>query len=96
MLGLPKATELNKQLPKKAIYTKFQMNTAVKEKIDSDISKIMIVNEVTPDKINVSNGEEIESYKYFLTKLYSKKPGDKVVLTINRNGTTSKVSITLG
>ena len=34
MLGLPKATEMSKQLPKKAIYAKFQMNTAAKEKID--------------------------------------------------------------
>lgn len=34
MLGLPKSTEMNKQLPKKAIYAKFQMNTAVKDKID--------------------------------------------------------------
>lgn len=48
------------------------------------------------DVITEFDGEEIESYKNFLTKLYSKKPGDKVVLTINRNGTTSKVSITLG
>ena len=40
MLGLPKTTEMSKQLPKKAIYTKFQMNTAAKEKIDADISRI--------------------------------------------------------
>ena len=45
MLGLPKATELNKQLPKKAIYAKFKMNTTEKEKIDKDISRITIVNE---------------------------------------------------
>ena len=30
MLGLPKSTELNKPLPKTAIYTKFQMNAAEK------------------------------------------------------------------
>ena len=43
MLGLPQLTETSKQLPKKAIYTKFQMNTATKEKIDADISRITIV-----------------------------------------------------
>ena len=53
MLGLPKATELSKQLPKKAIYTKFKMNTAEKEKIDKDISRITIVNEVSPDRKSV-------------------------------------------
>lgn len=40
MLGLPKSTEMWKQLPKKAVYAKFHLNTAAKEKIDADISKI--------------------------------------------------------
>ena len=35
MLGLPKSTEMNKQLPKKAIYAKFQMNTAAKDKVQA-------------------------------------------------------------
>ena len=51
MLGLPKATEMSKQLPKKAIYTKFQMNTAAKAKIDADISRITIVNEIAPKRL---------------------------------------------
>lgn len=58
MLGLPKATEMSKQLPKKAIYAKFQMNTAAKEKIDADISRITIVNEIAPnsgfDYVNIN------------------------------------------
>lgn len=44
MLGLPKSTEMSKQLPKKAVYAKFQMNTTAKEKIDADISRITIPN----------------------------------------------------
>lgn len=59
MLGLPKSTEMCKQLPKKAVYAKFHLNTAAKEKIDADISKITIVNEVTPDKIHVPAGEQV-------------------------------------
>lgn len=43
MLGLPKSTEMSKQLPKKAIYTKFQRTPAAKDKIDADISRITIV-----------------------------------------------------
>ena len=53
MLGLPKATELSKQLPKNAIYAKFQMNTAEKAKIDADISRITIVNEVSAEKVHI-------------------------------------------
>ena len=59
MLGLPKSTEMSKQLPKKAVYAKIHLNTAAKEKIDADISKITIVNEVTPDKIHIPAGEQV-------------------------------------
>lgn len=62
MLGLPKSTEMSKQLSKKAVYAKFQMNTAAKEKIDADISRITIVNEITPTKINIPAGEEVGSF----------------------------------
>ena len=69
MLGLPKATELNKQLPKNAIYAKFQMNTAERAKIDADISRITIVNEVSPAKINIADGEQVKSFFVLLVAL---------------------------
>ena len=53
MLGLPKSTEISKLLPKKDIYAKFQLNAATKEKIDADISKITIVNEISPNNISI-------------------------------------------
>ena len=61
MLGLPKSTELNKQLPKKAIYAKFQMNTAAKEKFDADISRINIVAEISPNTSGIAKGETVAS-----------------------------------
>lgn len=48
------------------------------------------------DVITKFDGEEIESYKDFLSKLYSKKPGDTVKMTINRNGSTVNVNVKLG
>lgn len=48
------------------------------------------------DVITQVEGEDIESYKDFLTQLYSKNPGDTIKLTINRNGSTSTVNVTLG
>ena len=48
------------------------------------------------DVITQFDGKDIESYKDFLTQLYSKNPGDTVKLTINRNGSTSSVNVTLG
>lgn len=47
------------------------------------------------DVITQFEGEDIQSYKDFLTKLYSKKPGDKIKLTINRHGNTHRVEVKL-
>ncbi len=61
MLGLPKATELNKQLPKKAIYAKFQMSPAAKAKFDTDISRINIVGEISPNTTGIAQGQTVSS-----------------------------------
>lgn len=84
MLGLPKATELNKQLPKNAIYAKFQMNTAERAKIDADISRITIVNEVSPAKINIADGERVKSFFVLLVALKRKDFEDKTIITISK------------
>lgn len=84
MLGLPKATELSKQLPKSAIYTKFQMNTAEKAKIDADISRITIVNEVTAAKIHIAEGELVKSFFVLLVALKRKDFEDKTIITISK------------
>lgn len=84
MLGLPKATELSKQLPKNAIYAKFQMNTAEKAKIDADISRITIVNEVTAAKINIADGEFVKSFFVLLVALKKKDFEDKTIITISK------------
>lgn len=84
MLGLPKATELSKQLPKNAIYAKFQMNTAERAKIDADISRITIVNEVSPAKINIADGEQVKSFFVLLVALKRKDFENKTIITISK------------
>lgn len=79
MLGLPKATGMSKQLPKKAIYAKFQMNTATKEKIDADISRIMIVGEIAPNKVNIPAGDEVKNFFVLLVSLKRKEFDEKKV-----------------
>lgn len=83
MLGLPKATEMSKQLPKKAIYAKFQMNTAAKEKIDADISRITIVNEVAPNKVNIPAGNEVKNFFVLLVVLKRKDFEEKTIVTLS-------------
>lgn len=84
MLGLPKATELNKQLPKNAIYAKFQMNTSEKAKIDADISRITIVNEVSAAKVNIAEGEQVKSFFVLLVALKKRDFEDKTIITISK------------
>ena len=84
MLGLPKVTELSKQLPKNAIYAKFQMNTAERAKIDADISRITIVNEVSPAKINIADGEQVKSVFVLLVALKRKDFENKTIITISK------------
>lgn len=84
MLGLPKTTEMSKQLPKKAIYTKFQMNTAAKAKIDADISRITIVNEITPNKVNIPAGEDVKSFFVLLVSLKKKEYDEKTIATLSK------------
>lgn len=84
MLGLPKSTELNKQLSKKAIYVKFQMNPAEKAKIDADISRITIVNEVSAGKLNIADGEQVKSFFVLLVSLKRKDFAERTIITISK------------
>ena len=77
MLGLPKATELNKLLPKRAIYAKFQMNNAAKERFDAEVSRISIVGELSPATVGVAPGENVKSIFVLMVCLKQKdfQPG---------------------
>ena len=84
MLGLPKSTELNKQLPKKAIYAKFNMNRVAKEKFDDDIKKLVIVNEISPLTTAIANGEEISSFFVMHVSLKSESFDEKNITLISK------------
>lgn len=84
MLGLPKTTETLKQLPKKAIYAKFGLNTAAKEHFDSDISKIVIVNEISPATTTISKGDGISSFFVLLVSLKKKDYDEKNIALLSK------------
>ena len=75
---------MNKQLPKKAIYAKFQMNTAAKDKVDADISRIVIVNEISPSRINIPAGEEVSSFFVLLVALKKKNFDEKTIAALSK------------
>lgn len=84
MLGLPKSTELNQPLPKTAIFARFQMNAAEKAKIDADISRIMIVNEVSAAKLNLAPGETVQTFFVLQVQLKQKEFSEKTLITLSK------------
>ena len=84
MLGLPKSTEMSKQLPKKAIYLKFNMNTAQKDKFDADISRITIVSEISPTTTTIAAGESISAIYVLLVSLKHKDYSEAIIAQLNR------------
>lgn len=84
MLGLPKATELKKQLPKNAIYARFSLNTAAKDRFDADISRIAIVNELSPSTTTIIKGESVSSFYVILVSLKQEKFDEKNIVLITR------------
>lgn len=79
MLGLPKATECGRQLPKKAFYAKFNMDNAVKEKFDAEVSRIVIVNEVTSKTTTLVAGTGIQGFYVLLVSLKRKDYDPRVI-----------------
>lgn len=84
MLGLPKSTELNQPLPKTAIFARFQMNAAEKTKIDADISRIVIVNEVSAEKLNLAPGKTVQAFFVLQVQLKRKEFSEKTLITLSK------------
>lgn len=47
MLGLPQTTEVKKIIPKRDLYSKFELNTAEQKEFDAAIRQMTIVNEIS-------------------------------------------------
>ena len=85
MLGLPTATELSRQLPKKAIYAKFSMNTAAKDRFDADVSRITIVNEISPQTVKtVTATEDVPSFYVLFVSLKRKDYDERTIAQISK------------
>lgn len=88
MLNLPKSTEVNKTLPKKAIYASASLNTAEKDAFDENIKKLTIVNEITANSVNIEASENVTGFFVLAVSLkkqdYDKKVIEKVFKLINQ------------
>lgn len=85
MLGLPRTTEIAKQLPKKAIYSKFELKPAQCDRFDADISRIDIVNIVSPNTVpGLKEGERVKEFYVLLVSLKQEDYDEKNILLLSK------------
>ena len=84
MFTLPRSTEVSKQLPKKSIYTKFMLNNAAQSRFDTDISKIVIVNELSPLTTNMAYGQDEKSIYVLLVTLKNSDFDERNISLLSR------------
>ena len=76
MYGLPTSTERKKQLPKKAIYAKFDLKPSQRESFDTDVARIDIVAVVSSATVPaLSEGTEVKEF-YLLAVQMKRKEYD--------------------
>ncbi len=63
MYGLPANTIINQPLYKKAVFEKFNLKTAERERFDADISKMALVARISPATVPaLAKGQEIKGF----------------------------------
>lgn len=85
MYGLPQSTEIKKQLPKKAIYAKFELKPAQRDGFDADVSRIDIVAVVSPTTVPaVAAGEDIKEFYVLAVQLKKKDYEEKNIAMLSK------------
>lgn len=85
MYGLPQTTEIKKQLPKKAIFAKFELKPSQRESFDTDIARIDIVAVVSPTTVPaVAEGENIKEFYVLAVQLKHKDYDSKNIAMLSR------------
>ena len=85
MFGFPSSTEIKKQLPKKAIYAKFDMSASQRECFDADISRIDISEMVSSKTVPaLSEGKEVKEIYLLNIQLKRKEYDAKNIAMLSK------------
>ena len=60
------------------------MNTAAKERMDADISRITIVNEISPERVNVEAGKGVQNFFVLNVALKKKDFDERNLATLSK------------
>lgn len=85
MYGLPDNCIINKPLYKKAVFEKFNLKSAERDRFDADISKMAIVAYVSPSKIPaLHEGQEVKEFYVLQIQLKHKDYDSKNIMMLNK------------
>jgi len=85
MFQLPLATAINKPLFKKAIFEKFNLNAAERDRFDADISRMALVARVSSATVPaLTKGKEIEGFYVLQVSLKRKDYDSKNILMLQK------------
>lgn len=84
MFGLPKTTEINKQLPKKAIFEKFKPNAADRKLFDEQINRLSIVAEISPQTASIAADEEVAAIYIILVLMKTVECDKKNIILLSK------------
>lgn len=82
MFGLPENSYIGKQLPKAAIYAKFAMTSAERERFDTDVSRITIANVINTR--HLAEGKDVKSIYVFAIQLKRKEYDAKNIVALTK------------
>jgi hypothetical protein len=71
-------------MPKKAIYEKFKLSAADRQKFDADIRRLTIVHEISPATVNIAAGENVTAFYVVLGSLRSAECDKKNISLISK------------
>jgi len=85
MFQLPPATAINKPLYKKAVFEKFNLKTAERDRFDADISRMALVARVSSATVPaLTKGKEIEGFYVLQVALKRKDYDSKNILMLQK------------
>ena len=84
MFGLPKLTEINKPLPKKAIFDKFKPKPDDRKRFDEQINRLAIVAEISPQTVPIAASADVSAIYVILVTLKTPECDKKNILLLSK------------
>ena len=84
MFMFPKTTEMNRPLPKKAIFEKFSPSPTDRQRFDSEIRRLAIIHEISATTTNIAAGDGVSAFYVVLVSLRNMECDKKNIAMLSR------------